>query len=176
MARRVEDKLTRRAGRQAPQHDALSEETCFETRIDVSSSLPRPHLDTHSKMAPEYKAVGDEDADEHEAKGLLSASSSSGALEIEKDPAAGEPAVKAVKLRIGSRKGDLPLLGALCSSVFFSGCLSARPRACYPVQMRSLRIRVAASVRSLCPANEAALAPVVARYTVWDILYVPHPR
>ena len=143
-------------------------------RIDVSSSLP--HLDTHSKMAPEYKAVGDEDADEHEAKGLLSASSSSGALEIEKDPAAGEPAVKAVKLRIGSRKGDLPLLGALCSSVFFSGCLSARPRACYPVQMRSLRIRVAASVRSLCPANEAALAPVVARYTVWDILYVPHPR
>ena len=63
----------------------------------------------------------DVELSEHESKGLLG----SGVRDVDGGEAVGP--VVAKKMRIGSRKGDIALLGALCSSVFFSGCLSALP-------------------------------------------------
>ena len=72
-------------------------------------------------MAPLPRCVEDED-EEHESKGLMGVRAREGSV-----AEGSEAAPQAKKMRIGSRPGDIALLGALCSSVFFSGCLSAGP-------------------------------------------------
>ena len=74
-------------------------------------------------MAP--KPEPDDDLeDESEYKGLIAGASKSAHEDAD---------AAVVKLRIGSRKGDIALLSALCSSVFFSGCLSTCPQAPGPL-------------------------------------------
>lgn len=70
-------------------------------------------------MAQTYTAIGLDDEIEDDTASLIQRgegeASSSGA-ELNKE---------APRVPIGKGKGDIALLGALCTSVFFSGCLGA---------------------------------------------------
>ena len=75
-----------------------------------------------------YAAAAHDDDVEDDTVGLLGGGRDSTAAAASRSEGVAElaPAADSGKLlRIGGRKGDVALLAALCSSVFFSGCLSA---------------------------------------------------